>query len=114
MQQGGCVDSRQCGTFDQNLKKINSYLFPNFLVLPSVAYDPESWQKVDQSHNSTKLYSTDLFIYYTNIQNVSSIWLWWLYNRHHNHLYIYVFIRNNEIMKRNNENKNKRKTQIRQ
>jgi len=36
------VDSRQCGTFDQNLKKINSYLFPNFLVLPSVAYDPES------------------------------------------------------------------------
>ena len=43
-QQGGCVDSRRCGAFDGNLKKI---LFI-YLFLPSVAYDPEGWQQEAQ------------------------------------------------------------------
>ena len=61
------VDSRRCGEFDQNLKK-KSYLF---IYLHSVAYDPEGQQKIDWIQNSTYKTILYLFIYYTNIQNVS-------------------------------------------
>jgi len=52
------------GIFFKELSLIN-------LFLPSVAYDPEGRQKLHRSQNSTKtlLY---LFIYYMNIQKVSS------------------------------------------
>ena len=42
-----------------------------YLFVPSVAYDPEGWQKLDHKtlQNSTLLY---LFIYYTNILYISS------------------------------------------
>ena len=66
-QQGGCV----CGAFDRNLKKNeNSYLFIYFYFY--FYFDPVGWQKFDRLQNSSKLYSTYLFVYYMNIQNVSS------------------------------------------
>jgi len=46
-----------------------------YLFLPSVAHDPEgrqNWIDHKTLQNSTLLY---LFVYYTNIQNVSSSWL---------------------------------------
>jgi len=43
-----------------------------YLFYP-VAYDPEGWQKLDGSQNSTLLHLfIYLFIYHMNIQNVSS------------------------------------------
>jgi len=58
-QQGGCVDSIQCGACDGNFvqKTFFNYLF----FLPSVAYGPEGRQKLDQLQK--KLYKTTLFIY---------------------------------------------------
>jgi len=51
--QGGCVDSRRCGAFDQNDFKI-------FIFLPSVAYDPRD----DKIRSITKLYKNcTLFMY---------------------------------------------------
>jgi len=38
VQQGGCVDSRRCGAFDQFFSKTNSYFI---YFLHSVAHDPE-------------------------------------------------------------------------
>ena len=77
-QQGGCVDSRRCGAVDRFFKK-NSYLFT--YILPTVAYDPERWQKLYLSQNSIKLSLLYLFtrIDY-NIRNVS-------FNRLYNRLY---------------------------
>ena len=55
---------RRCGAFDRNLKK-SSYSFVYFL--PSVAYNPEGWQKLDQLQNSTKIVYlfTYLIVYYS-------------------------------------------------
>ena len=67
------MNSRRCGVYDRNLKKLLIYLL---VFLPSVAYDPDGRQKLDRLQNLTLF--IHLFIYYMNIQNVSSSRL---YNR---------------------------------
>jgi len=50
-QQGSCVDSGRCGTFDRNFKKEVLFIYL-FSFLCSLAYDPEGWQKLEQMQDS--------------------------------------------------------------
>jgi len=56
---------RLCGqstTWRVRSNFFNKIILIYLLIFTSVAYDPQGWQKLDQSQNSTKLYST-LLIY---------------------------------------------------
>ena len=59
VQQGGCVDSKQCGTFDPIFKK-KTYLFIYFL--PSVTLWFQGWRKIMVGRRTVRIWKVLLSV----------------------------------------------------